>query len=153
MDSHSVHHLVEATVAAAPRVVTDNTAVATPIIDCQGYDYITFLVPLGTLSDADTTLNAVFAHGDVVNDASNPSSITDTANVVAGDNLIEGPAFGTSAMDFADDGKCFKWTYNVINGKRWVQLTVTPVNNTGNIPIGIVALKHPRIIPAAFATS
>ena len=53
---------------------------------------------------------------------------------------------GGARMSFADDNKTRKIGY--VGGKRYVRLTVTPANNTGNIFLAAIALLgHPRNAP------
>lgn len=112
----------------APAVVTDNTAQVSAIIDVRGYDALTWLINTGTLSDADATLAVTMDHGEAAN-------LSDAAAVAATDLV------GTLALagaTFADDGETRKVGY--IGTKRYVRLTITPANNTGNIPISAMAL-------------
>lgn len=122
----------------APVVVTDNTAQVSAIIDVRDYDALTWLINTGTLSDADTTLAVTMDHGDAAN-------LSDAAAVGATDLV------GTLALagaTFADDGETRKVGY--IGNKRYVRLTITPSNNTGNIPISAMALLgRPRRQPTA----
>jgi len=114
--------------AIQPVVVTDNTAQVSAIIDRLGYDSLTFLIVTGTLSDADATATVLVEDGD-------NSSLTDAAAVADG-NLVGTEAL--AAFTYADDGECRKIGY--IGGKRYVRLTITPANNTGNIPVAAIAL-------------
>jgi hypothetical protein len=122
--------------AIAPQVVTDNTAKVSAIINRKDYESLTFLLLYGTLSDADTTLAVTMRHGD-------DSGLSDGAAVAATDLV------GTLALagaQFDDDGECRKIGY--IGSKQYVELTVTPSNNTGNIPIAAIALLgNPRSAP------
>jgi hypothetical protein len=119
---------VNARVAIAPVVVSDNTAQVGNIIDTQGYEKVTFLIALGTLVDADATFAVTVQHGDAANlsDVSTPS----TLELLGGTTL--------AGFDFSADGAARKIGY--IGSKRYVRLTVTPTNNTGAAPISALAL-------------
>lgn len=114
--------------AISPLVITDNTASVSQIIDRQGYDSLTFAIALGTLSDADTTVTALVEEGDA-------SNLSDAA-AVADKDLV---GLETQASpQFDDDNETRKIGY--IGSKRYVRLTMTPANNTGNIPLAAVAI-------------
>lgn len=132
-DLYSNLKVIGATVAAG----TDNTAVASPIVDTQPYEKVLFVVQTGTLADGDATFAAAMAE----DDASNMG----TSNAVADEDMIGLEA--DVSFDFADDG--FEGKIGYIGNKRYVQLTVTPANNTAAAPIAILALGVPRRFPAA----
>lgn len=127
---------IDLKVGHAPQVATDNTALVSAIIDRRGFDALTFAIILGTLADADATFAVTMDHGDVAN-------LSDAAAVTAADLI------GTLALagfTFAADGLCRKVGY--AGNKRYVRLTITPTGNTGNAPIGSVAiLSKPAILP------
>lgn len=114
--------------AIVPVVVTDNTAQVSSIIDTKGYDALEFIIATGTLSDADTTVTVLVEDGD-------NSSLSDNA-AVADAELLGTEA--TASFQFDDDGEVRKIGY--IGNKRYVRLTITPANNTGNIPLAAVAV-------------
>jgi hypothetical protein len=133
-----LHNNVHVKRAISPVVVTDNTPQVSQIIDRQGFESLEFVVQLGTLSDADTTTVVLVEDGD-------DSGLSDAA-AVADEALLGTEA--VAAFTFADDNEPRKIGY--IGGKRYVRLTVTPSNNTGNIPIAAVALLgHPHLMPTA----
>lgn len=120
----------------APQVGTDNTAFVGAIQDHAGFGSITYLINTGTLSDADTALTILVEHGDAAN-------LSDAAAVA--DEFLLGTEAG-AAITFADDGETRKIGY--IGGKRYSRLTITPANNTGNIPISAICVKgHPVKAP------
>jgi hypothetical protein len=125
-------------VGITPATPTDNTAQVGPIIDKLGYDSLTYLLGFGTLADADATFTVLLEHGDVA-DLSDAVAVPDT-------DLI-----GTEALagfTFAADGGCRKLGY--AGNKRYVRMTVTPVNNAGAAPMAAIALLgHPSISPTA----
>jgi hypothetical protein len=119
---------VTARVAIAPVVVADNTAQVSNIIDTQGYEALSFIFALGTIADVDTTVAVTIQHGDQSNlsDAATPASY----------ELV-----GTAALagfQFDSDNLTRKIGY--IGAKRYVRLTATPSNNTGNMPMSAIAL-------------
>ena len=124
--------------AISPVVVTDNTAAVGQIIDLRGYQALTFVIATGTLADADAIFAVLVEEGD-------DSGLSDAA-AVADDDLI-----GTEALagfTFGDDDETRKIGY--VGHKRYVRLTVTPTNNTGDAPISAVAvLGHPAVAPTA----
>ncbi len=132
-DLYSNLTVIGATVAGP----TDNTAVASPIVDCRDYQSVLFVVLTGTLADADATFAAVMAE----DDASNMG----TSNAVADEDMIGLEA--DVSFDFSDDNAELKIGY--IGNKRYAQLTVTPSGNSGAAPISIVALGVPHRLPAA----
>ena len=119
--------------SVVPVVVTDNTAQVGAIVDHAGFNSATYAIETGTLSDADTVVTALLEHGDQAN-------LSDAAAVP--DEQLIGTEAGASPT-FADDGETRKLGY--IGGKRYSRLTLTPANNTGNIPIAAVCvLGNPR---------
>lgn len=115
--------------------VTDNTAFVSQIADCQNFDSLTFVGMLGALADADTTLTVLVEHGDA-------SNLSDAAAVPDAD-LIGVEAMG---LKFDSDNQTFAIGYKGV--KRYVRLTVTPANNTGNIFLsGVWIQGHPRTTP------
>lgn len=111
---------------------TDNTAITSSIIDVRGYDSLTFLIAAGTLADADATFAVTMAE-------SNDSGMSGS-NAVAAADLIG--TYALAGFQFDDDGEARKIGYK--GSKRYVQLTVTPSNNTGSAPVAIIpVLGHP----------
>jgi hypothetical protein len=125
--------------------VTDNTAQLSAVIDTKGFGSLALGWVTGVLSDADATFGVVVSHGDVVDDESPPTTITDTAPVADSDLV------GTEALagfTFADDGECRKIGY--VGDKRFVQVTITPSGNAGNLFLaGIALLSNAHLRPVA----
>lgn len=119
-----------APVAAA---VADNTAMATGIIDTQGYTELEFVILTGTLEDANATFAVTLEHGD-------DSGLSDTAAPAAAQ--LVGTTTDAS-FTYAADGVTKKIGY-ICGAKRYVRLTVTPSANTGNAPLAILVVKRPR---------
>jgi hypothetical protein len=118
--------------------VTDNTAQVSAIIDTAGFNSVTLGIQTGTLSDADATFTVLVEHGDA-------SNLSDNA-AVADDYLI-GTEAGAS-FTFANDNVTRKIGY--VGSKRYVRMTVTPANNTGNLFLaGIAILGDPALAPVA----
>jgi hypothetical protein len=116
--------------------VTDNTAFVSQIIDLQGFESCVLAFVAGTDADADATFAVTMEHGD-------DSALADTA-VPAASDLVGTPAL--AGYTFADDNKTRKLGY--IGGKRYVRMTVTPSNNTGNAFLaGVAILGRPRNAP------
>ena len=107
---------------------TDNTAIVTEIIDTRGFSSLVFSILLGILADADMTATILMEHGD-------DSGLSDAAAVP--DTQID-PTEAIMAFDFADDNSARKMGYT--GDKRYVRMTITPVANTGDVPIGVLAI-------------
>ena len=107
---------------------TDNTAIVTEIIDMRGFKSCVFVVLLGTLADAAFTTVFLMEDGD-------DSGLSDAAAVA--DAQID-PTEVIAAFDQADDDLVRKIGY--VGEKRYVRLTITPSDNTGALPIAIVAI-------------
>ncbi len=122
-------------VAAA---VADNTAQVGAIIDTQGFQSLTFLLVTGVLVDSDATFVILIEDGD-------DSGLSDNAAVA--DIFLE-PVEATVNFDFGDDSLVRKIAYK--GPKRFVRMTVTPVDNTGDAPMaGIAMLGKAHNLPEA----
>ncbi len=122
--------------AISPVVVTDNTAQVSAIIDRSNYDALMFAINVGTLSDADATVAVAVDHG-------NQSNLSDAASVPAA--MLNG-TLALAGFKFDDDVETRKIGY--VGDKKYVRITLTPANNTGNIPLSCVAiLGHPYVGP------
>lgn len=121
-------NLIDVKRAIAPVSVADNTAQVSQIIDRKGFDSLTFLIATGAIADADATFTVTMDDGDQAN-------LSDAA-AVAGADLI-----GTTALagfQFDDDNECRKIGYK--GAKRYVRLTITPVNNASAALLSAVAV-------------
>jgi hypothetical protein len=114
--------------AISPVVVTDNTAQVSQIIDRQDAEAVLFLIDTGTLADADATFAVLLEEGD---DAAlaDAATVSDT-NTVGTQTL--------AAFTFASDDNVRKLGY--IGDKRYLRLTITPTNNSGNAPISAMCV-------------
>ena len=132
-----MHNTVKYSLAMPPKAaVTDNTAFVSEICDTANFGSVEFVGIHGTNADADATYTILVEDGD-------NASLTDNAAV--DDAYLLGTEAG-AAIDFADDNTTFKIGY--IGPKRYVRVTVTPANNTGNAFIaGIWVQGHPRVHP------
>lgn len=127
-------HIVRAIAPAA--AVTDNTAFVSQIIDVGTYQGLVFLIALGALADADATFTALVEHGDA-------SNLSDAA--AAPDSALTGLE-ASASFTFADDNELRKIGY--VGNKRYVRLTITPANNSGNVFLSAIALLgYPRFVP------
>lgn len=131
-----LHNNIHVARAISPVSVADNTAQVSQIIDRQGYQSLEFLIATGSVADADATFVVLVEDGD-------DSGLSDAASVTDA-NLL-----GTEALagfQFDDDNEVRKIGY--IGDKRYVRLTVTPVNNASAAVIAAVAvLGHPNYTP------
>lgn len=132
-----LHNNIKASLAMPPKAaVTDNTAFVSEIIDTANFGSCEFIGIHGTNADANTTYTILVEDG-------NDSALGDNAAV--DDVYLLGTEAG-AAIDFADDNKVFKIGY--VGPKRYVRVTVTPADNTGNAFIaGVWVLGHPRNLP------
>lgn len=123
----------------APKAaVTDNTAQVSAIIDTRGYRSCVLALVTGTLSDADATFAVLLENGD-------DAALADAAAVP--DEELNGTE-ALAGFTFGDDIECRKLGY--VGSKRYVRMTVTPSNNTGNLFLaGMAILGHPSIQPTA----
>ena len=122
--------------AISPTRVTDNTAQVSEIIDMQGYESLLFAILAGTLADADATFTVLVEHGD-------NAALSDAAAVDDQDLLNTESDAG---FTFADGDSVNLIGY--IGDKRYVRLTITPVNNSGNADIAATAIQgHAQINP------
>ncbi|HET7255570.1 MAG TPA: hypothetical protein VFJ46_17575 [Xanthobacteraceae bacterium] len=113
--------------------VTDNTPFVSQIIDLAGFDQLVFAINLGALADADATFTVLVEHGDAAN-LSDAAAVPDTG--LTGTEAAAG-------FTFAEDNKVRKIGY--VGSKRYVRLTVTPANNSGNAFVSAIAiLATPR---------
>lgn len=136
MADKDLKSLINCDFAIAPVVNTDNTARASSIIDTQGFESLTFAIIVGTIADSDATLVPSFEHGD-------NSALSDTAVPAAAD-LVGTPALCTFA---AGDDNEVRWI-GYVGKKRYVRITLTPTDNTGNLPMACIAIKgNPAEIP------
>lgn len=127
-------HVVPAINPAA--ATADNTAWVSPWIDTRGYEGLTFLLAIGALADADATFAVTMDHANLANQS-------DAAAVTATDVL---GTLGLAGFRFDDDNETRKIGY--VGNRRYVRLTVTPSNNTGNAFLAAVALLgFPNIAP------
>ena len=106
----------------------DNTVIVTEIIDMRGFKSLVWLIVLGLLEDAAFTTVFLMEHGD-------DSGLSD--NTAVPDSQMD-PTEDIASFDQADDNSVRKMGY--VGEKRYVRLTITPSDNTGNMPIAIVAL-------------
>lgn len=118
--------------------VTDNTPIVSQIIDHAGYQSLMFAISTGVLADADATFTALVEHGDAAN-------LSDAAAVP--NSQLTGTEAAAS-FTFAHDNQTRKIGY--VGSKRYVRLTITPANNTGDAFVSAVAiLSDARFSPAA----
>lgn len=133
MGAKDLHNDMVVRRAISSTRVTDNTAQVSQIIDRASFESLEFLINIGTVADADATFTSLVEHGDVAN-LSDAAAVADTELLgVEGNDSIAGAYF-----DFSNDDEVRKIGYK--GGKRYVRLTITPANNTGNADIGAMAV-------------
>lgn len=100
---------------------TDNTAIVSTILDTSAFFANEYCGLLGSIADADVSFTVLMEHGD-------DSGLSDATAVPDSDLL--GTESGATFL-FSDDNKAFKIGYR--GSKRYIRLTITPANNTGNL--------------------
>lgn len=106
---------------ANPTTQTDNTAI-TATITKGGEEMVAFIFGLGGLADADTALTLAIEDSDD-NATYAACSTSDYSGTLTG-------------IDFADDNTIHVFSY--WGKKKYVKLTATPANNTGNLTSFII---------------
>lgn len=120
--SRDLHNRMKVSTAIAPGApVTDNTPFVSTILDTDGYLGNEFVWGAGSIADADVTFTLLFEESDA-------SDMTG-ATAVADEDLL-GTEAGAAPL-FGSDNKCGKIGY--VGGMRYLRVTITPANNTGNI--------------------
>lgn len=114
--------------------ITNDTATVSSIIDTLGYDAVTLAVISGTFSDADATLAVLLEESDD-SGMSGQNAVAD-ADMVSMTNGTAPEA--AAAFTFADDAETRVIGY--IGTKRYIRLTITPSNNTGNVFLAGIAI-------------
>ena len=107
--------------------VTDNTAQVSAVIDTAGYESAELVLITGTLSDADATFTTLVEDSDA----------SGSGFAAVADDFLLGLET-TASFTFSDDVECRKIGYRGI--KRYLRVTVTPANNTGNLFLSGVAV-------------
>lgn len=133
-----LHNNVAVRRAISPVSVADTTAQVSQIIDTAGFESLEFAINIGSVGDADATFTVLVEDGAAAN-------LSDAAAVADGDLL------GTEVLagfQYDDDNEVRKIGY--VGNKRYVRLTITPVNNASAALVSAVAvLGHPRHAPVA----
>ena len=131
-----LHAVTKKMPVVAPQVATDDTPLVGDIIDRVDFDGLEFCIQSGTIADADATVAVLVEHGD-------DAALADAVEVPDVELL------GTEAdasLAASDDGVVKSIGYGGF--KRYVRLTLTPTNNTGNLPISALAvLGYPKLAP------
>ena len=127
-------HSVLAKRAISSTRVTDNTAPVSQIIDMQGFESALFVINIGTVADADTTIATLLEESDTNFSGQNTVADADMTSMTAGTAPLTAAGF-----QFDSDNQVRVLGY--IGGKRYLRLTLTPANNTGNLDVGVVCLQ------------
>lgn len=136
MRAIDMHSVIDVRPAISPQVATNNTALVSAIIDRKGFDALEFVIATGDIADADATFTALVEDGD-------DPALADNA-AVADEGLLGTESEASFRYD--DDDSAFKIGYR--GNKRYVRLTITPANNTGNAAISAMAiLGGPHLAP------
>jgi hypothetical protein len=118
--------------------VTGNTPFVSQIVDTQGFGAASFVLLTGSLADADATFTVLVEDG-------NAANLSDAAAVA--DAYLLGTE-NQAGFDFNADNACRKIGY--VGPKRYVRVTVTPANNTGDAFVaGVWLLGYPQSTPTA----
>lgn len=133
-----LHNNIAIKRAISPVSVADTTAQVSQIIDRAGFGALEFVIATGSIADADATFTVLVEDGDAPN-LSDASAVADTG--LLGTEVL-------AAFQFDDDNECRKIGY--IGNKRYVRLTITPVNNASAALLSAVAiLGRPFSTPTA----
>lgn len=109
--------------------VTNNTAFVSNIIDTLGFNSLTLCWVTGSIADVDVTFTVLVEHGD-------NSALSD--NTAVSDAMLVGTEAGAAPL-FSNDNTACKIGY--IGDKRYVRVTITPANNTGDIYLAGVSIQ------------
>ena len=107
---------------------TNNDPLVSEIIDMRGFKSCVFLILTGNMVDAAFTTVALMEDGD-------DSGLSDNTAVI--DAQLD-PTELVLAFDEADDNQVRKIGY--VGEKRYVRLTITPSDNTGDLPIAMCVI-------------
>jgi hypothetical protein len=142
-----LHNRVKFSRGLAPvAATTDNTAYVSQIIDTANFGATEFVGITGSIADADVTFTVLVEDGDVSNLSDAAAVADDYLLGVEAGTVTSGAAASGAAPGFADDNKTFKIGYKGL--KRYVRVTITPANNSGNIFLaGVWVQAAPRSVP------
>lgn len=106
-----------------------DTAIVSETVDLQGYDKAMFAILTGSLSDANATFAVVVKESGTGAMAGEETAVDDKD--LNGTELLASFAFG-------DDNVVKKIGYR--GNKRYINLTITPSGNTGDVYVAAVAI-------------
>ncbi len=125
----SLYHNLQTRRALSPvAAVTGDTPFVSEIIDMQGFENMLWVLVIGELADADATFVVLMQESD--------DSGMSGATAVADSDMEGSEALATFL--FSGDDTTEKLEYH--GQKRYVRLTVTPSDNSGNIYLAAVAI-------------
>jgi len=128
-------HEIQAVPFIPPQSDATNTPIVSSIIDLQGCDSITFFILTGAILDADVTFTVQLEEGMQAN-------MSDAAPVADIDMLssVRGAApEASAAFTFANPNAVTRLGY--IGNMRYLQMTITPANNTSAASIAALAVR------------
>ncbi len=129
-DSSSISPVI----ALAVTTVANNDPQTGVIIDTNDFESFTYYILIDTLTDADATFAVTFREGD-------DSGLSDGAPVPTADLI------GNADFDFNDDDSIKQIGY--VGKKRFVEIKITPSNNTANATFrAMLAKGKPGNAPA-----
>ena len=117
--------------------VTNNTAFVSQIFDTRGSSGAMFAILTGSLADTDATFTVLAEESD--------DSGMSGQTAVADANLLGTEVLATPL--FSSDNKVFKLGF--VDTKRYLRVTITPADNTGDVYIAGVWIGCPLIRPSA----
>ncbi len=131
-----LHNSIDVRRAISPVVSANDTPLVSQIIDRQGFDSLEFIIAIGVITDAASTYTVLVEDGD---------------NPVLSDNVAvpDTELLGTESLaSFAQDADNSVLKIGYRGYKRYVRLTLTPANNSGDAPISVIAvLGSPHMAP------
>ncbi len=134
-----LHNNVKLSAAFLPvAAITDNTPFVSTILDCANFEKNEIGISPGALADADVTLTTLMEESD--------DSAMSGANAVADADLIGTEA--AASYIASEDNTVKKLGYK--GQKRYIRVTITPANNTGNLFMsGLWLQEGARVYPIA----
>ena len=131
MPRRDLHNYILASRGISPIAAsTNDTAFTSEILDTAGASAVEFLWIAGSIADTDTTFTLLVEEDDDV--AMGSAAAVSDAHLL-GTEVLGKPLFGS-------DNKVGKIGY--IGMKRYVRVTITPANNTGNIFLAGIWVKQ-----------
>lgn len=112
----------------SPVSVSNNTALVGQVVDCKGFNSVSYVIVVGVAGTTEATFAVTLDHG-------NAADFSDAAAVPSADLI---GTYALASFTGADANKARKLGYK--GSKRYTRLTVTPSGNSAAAIIGVVAV-------------